>query len=379
MDPDKVKTIDMLLSTGEEPNLWVGVWDTVEATPNPIESWQWVFNHVFKKYDIGVLHVMEQLAILDKKYAHQLWRTLWEVKASIYNPWAERTKENKNPECDEDELEREKINWVLRLDHGTLEKEPWLVQALDMDPPYRSYRYVHFVVEPNGEFREVYGGDYGPELRLTVTIRDGSVAVIDDARYKHQHVQSGRGFDGKVFQYPFDVDEDAIINRAKEIAALEEWRYQPIPVALDIGVANPAVQDRYLKGVHGYWAHYDGAPDQDFDHPWDAKVCTIVSGGGGYQEGEPGYLVDLSDFTVWKQVASYTHSGETECPVSDWDPEERIDGERSVSQADTKCGEYPGERCRYCEEKIGSEHGYLSIGEGAETVFVQMTEFDDED
>lgn len=83
---------------------------------------------------------------------------------------------------------------------------------------------------------------------------------------------------------------------------------------------------------------------------------------------------------TWTKVATYMNSGETECPGRQEDSFSTPKGvhfEKSANdvplvRADQCDG---GNRCYYCEEKIGDEHGYIYLGDGwAEIVYVSDEE-----
>jgi hypothetical protein len=79
-------------------------------------------------------------------------------------------------------------------------------------------------------------------------------------------------------------------------------------------------------------------------------------------------------------VHAAAHSAEVECPLKDWDPEERVDARnRRVTVEDTFFGEHPHKSCRFCETEIGEEHGYLYVGEGGEYVYVRVPEPEEEE
>ncbi len=84
----------------------------------------------------------------------------------------------------------------------------------------------------------------------------------------------------------------------------------------------------------------------------------------------PEGLVDVKDRHLYQRVYSGGRAAEVECPNSDMESGNDSDG--IVSVESTYYGEYPNERCRFCEGKIGEEHGMLYIGEGAEYVYVKV-------
>lgn len=68
---------------------------------------------------------------------------------------------------------------------------------------------------------------------------------------------------------------------------------------------------------------------------------------------------------TWTKVATYMNSGEAECPGQHEDVNRvRLD----QCDGDT-------DRCYYCGEKVGEEHGYIYLGDGwAEIVYVSDEE-----
>lgn len=126
---------------------------------------------------------------------------------------------------------------------------------------------------------------------------------------------------------------------------------------------------------HGYW--YDFAPEWvttelEREYGWGAKFRTIVTSGGGYQQLE-------DDDGIWVLVREFNHGAERECPLRTWDEVKNEDSRDGVVVLEnTYYGLHPGESCRFCEEKIGEEHGYIYIGEGAEYVYVNIEEDEEE-
>ncbi len=118
------------------------------------------------------------------------------------------------------------------------------------------------------------------------------------------------------------------------------------------------------------------------EHGWDAEFMTIISEGGGYDQGAPALMLipNKDGDEIWEHVSGTNHSGETECPLKDWDEETRDDVRgRTVSIEDTYCGDHPGRNCRYCEEPLGNKHGYLFVGEGTEEVYVRLVDGEEDD
>ncbi len=121
-----------------------------------------------------------------------------------------------------------------------------------------------------------------------------------------------------------------------------------------------------LNGIaYGEWLWMDSAPD-GYPRGWDGDFRTTFTDGGGYQTADPEYLLDLKTLELWARVENGSHGADTECPNGDLRNGDR--DESVVMAEDTQCGEYPGEKCRYCDEDVGEEHGSLS-SDGNETVY----------
>jgi hypothetical protein len=100
-----------------------------------------------------------------------------------------------------------------------------------------------------------------------------------------------------------------------------------------------------------YW--YDGAPEYD-DHDYEdlgfETLMTVIA--SELYSREPDRLVE-KDGSVWRRLASFTSSGETECPGQQ-------DDEPTVT--DAHCN--GGDRCVLCDEAKGEEHGFIYLGDG---------------
>lgn len=132
---------------------------------------------------------------------------------------------------------------------------------------------------------------------------------------------------------------------------------------------------------HEWVAHfwYEGFPEyaeSDFDnwHHFRTVVRDIMFGPPPERLG------------AWMKVATYMNSGETECPGRNEDGWGLPKGVHLVKSSDginlvraDQCD--GGDRCYYCDEKIGEEHGHIYIGDGwAEIVYQQdETEEGDDD
>lgn len=91
-----------------------------------------------------------------------------------------------------------------------------------------------------------------------------------------------------------------------------------------------------------------------------------------YSDEDDQYLRDPKTGAVYERVESNV-LGERECPFATWDTEENTDAEVNVVKVtDTEFGEHPGQRCRYCEEEMHGEHGYLGPGYDVENVYVRL-------
>ena len=145
-----------------------------------------------------------------------------------------------------------------------------------------------------------------------------------------------------------------------------------------------------LEYVKEFGMSYGFAPewmerDLRRKHGWDAEFCTVVTSGGGYQNVEPETRTDETG-VLWTLVGSGTHGAERPCPVPENHPG-RVTRADSVLVADPyRHSKGYGPRnesavraeCPMCEERIGKEHGYVYIGEGAEYVYLKESAQDDQ-
>ena len=136
----------------------------------------------------------------------------------------------------------------------------------------------------------------------------------------------------------------------------------------------------YQKGVG---LKYDFAPawlesDLQAKHGWDAEFRTVVSWGGGYMSAPEERITD-DNGAVWTLVGSYAHGAERECPVPENHPG-KVTRKECVLVSDPyrhSKGYGPKNEgavraeCPMCEARIGKEHGYIHIGEGAESVYLK--------
>jgi hypothetical protein len=124
--------------------------------------------------------------------------------------------------------------------------------------------------------------------------------------------------------------------------------------------AYPFEPDYYVHtGAFRYW--FDGAPEYVASEYRDQNVRTAVT--CALFGMPPEILWDVTDGTRWKRVAFYQSSGETECPGQHEDTDKVT--------ADHTAG---GNVCVLCDEEIGTEHGYIYLGDGwGEAVYVRET------
>jgi len=139
------------------------------------------------------------------------------------------------------------------------------------------------------------------------------------------------------------------------------------PIHKDVG---SLVSDFYPGRFH-YW--YEGVPDYaESESGFDVMKTyrTAITWGGGFLGAPDPEMYDGDG--VWKLVASYSNSGETECLARTYDPISHEDHQgrepRRVTTEEAK-GSVDEDRCMLCEEEIGEEHGYIYIGEGYEAVY----------
>ncbi len=115
----------------------------------------------------------------------------------------------------------------------------------------------------------------------------------------------------------------------------------------------------------------------------DGEYLTLITYGGGYQSAEPDFLMTHNrrgEGEVWEKIAEPAHGAEAECPFTNWDSVNNTDQrDGKVVLEETFCGEYPGRECRLCGERIGKEHRFIYIGEGATTVYRRIEEEDEEE
>ncbi len=122
-----------------------------------------------------------------------------------------------------------------------------------------------------------------------------------------------------------------------------------------------------------YW--YTGVPEwaayKDYrTDAGDSDYFTVLDLTCSYGSDTPGVLV-ATDGSVWARVAVYTRSGESECPYADGSG-------NTVNRAEAALElkyRMPVSRrayCPFCEERIGSKHGTIYMGDCAEVVYKRM-------
>lgn len=149
------------------------------------------------------------------------------------------------------------------------------------------------------------------------------------------------------------------------------------------GLTGGEMSDRPLRVFDLYrrarlWARYwyDGAPDWSDEHAYDSgrkgwrgSWRTLVWDSGAYGDFAPPASFRDATGRRWRKVNAYRSSGEAPCPVPENHPGKV---ERSQARLTPKHAPFHGllrpmnrrAECPLCEERIGSEHGYLYLGEG---------------
>lgn len=122
--------------------------------------------------------------------------------------------------------------------------------------------------------------------------------------------------------------------------------------------------------VHHYW--YDDTPEyaerelKNAEH-WNAEFITLITWGGGFLDAPPAFV--RRNRIHYKLVATYTNSGETECPQCQRDDRETTPltrRERNWSNGQWECS--------LCEEYLEPDRthpkrSFIYIGEGYEAVY----------
>jgi hypothetical protein len=107
-----------------------------------------------------------------------------------------------------------------------------------------------------------------------------------------------------------------------------------------------------------YW--YEGAPEYVAPDSRDIRtvVCCALYG------MPPAIMWDAATGNRWARIATYSNSGETECPGQHETPNRVITDEHTAG----------GERCVLCEAEKGAPHGMIYIGDGwGEFLYVRET------
>lgn len=132
----------------------------------------------------------------------------------------------------------------------------------------------------------------------------------------------------------------------------------------------------WVEHQHLYW--YDGCPDyvdRAERQEWEeTDAVTLVVAGGGYLSPPSPWIV--TDRGAWVLVATYTSSGEAECPLRDVEDGEGEDVGRGLVEDG---------RCYLCEARIigtvdnpPEGHGYIYTGDGYEAVYSLVEESETE-
>jgi hypothetical protein len=133
----------------------------------------------------------------------------------------------------------------------------------------------------------------------------------------------------------------------------------------------PDYQDKWEPTTTQWW--YEQAPEyamRELDgYDCDVTLRTMVAFGGGLLPAPDTCIVDEQG--MWELVATYTNSGETECPGQHEDTDlvttEHTGGRtHRVNQFDQTP---QSAECVLCEEPLGHPHGYIYIGDGYEAVY----------
>jgi hypothetical protein len=117
---------------------------------------------------------------------------------------------------------------------------------------------------------------------------------------------------------------------------------------------------------HGFAYNYKGVPEyvrSDFTDRYDREYRTVVA---CFLYGAPPERI-VDDAGEWTLQATYSSSGEAECPLKDIDATEQ---EEIYAHREKHFNLPRIARCFLCDEQRGDEHGYLYLGEGwLEAVF----------
>jgi hypothetical protein len=149
------------------------------------------------------------------------------------------------------------------------------------------------------------------------------------------------------------------------------------------GLTGGELSDRPLRildttGRGRFWARYwyDGAPEWSDEHAyasgrkgWRGSWRTLVWDSGAYGDFQPPATFRDSSGRRWRKLNSYSSSGEAPCPVPENHPGRVTRKDAKLSEKWNGPGARPSwykrrARCPMCDERIGSEHGFLYLGEG---------------
>jgi hypothetical protein len=132
-----------------------------------------------------------------------------------------------------------------------------------------------------------------------------------------------------------------------------------------------------------YW--YESVPEwatEDFDrdtrHSASGEYRTGICTGGGYLSLPPDEIEDING--TWILVKTYAHSGESECPGQFGDFGHTVTRNecvlvRTFPKNNKHVGYSPKHltakkaECPLCGERVGSNHGYIYVGESYEAVY----------
>jgi hypothetical protein len=253
----------------------------------------------------------------------------------------------------EHDIRREQVEATVG-EEGNLEREPWAIGELSPEAPYRGTEFVPIDISRRGR-----------TVTVTVAVR----VAGDDDIYSVTVLDHGHPRRLQPDEYPFPIDST---DRAELLRTARER----VPAQLPPVVVSPDGEELWLarESQRGLWMDYP--PEyltQQLERGYGTgPFRTVYDDGGGYGRTEPDYLLDLETKDLWHKIEEGHGRDEGhECPLKDWNGERGEDErDRLVTVEDTYYGEYPNKSCRYCEENIGEEHGYM--GTVDTTIFMQV-------
>lgn len=267
---------------------------------------------------------------------------------------------------------------VLR-EQGNLETKPLRVQWLSYDEP--STRLVHVQVDdPNSGMQAVVAVELASPGRPARVDSHPGMVRFRTSSSETWHVwpdwETLRDHQGPVPPYPFAVDERQAVQRAVLQAEHDDAPWVGLEGELFYNTREPV--------EFGLWLDY---PPEYLERQLerqvnrtDTRFRTLYTYGGGYQNELDIAFVDLKTNELWQRVHGGSYNPEVECPFKNWNDEEREDErDRVCTDHDTLYGEYPHEKCRFCEADLGEEHGYLYVGEGGEYVYALVPDEEEEE